>query len=183
MAAAKPVMVQAGDREVRVSSPDRVIYEATDVDRRGHQADGGGVLRRGRGRPDAGAARPADGPRALDHRRARGHEAGHRSQRPQTPTRSTRSACPRALPTTSRRVEITFPSRPHRRGDLPDRDRGAGVVRPHGHADLPPLAGARAATSTIPTSCGSTSTRSRARRSPTPCGSPGSPASCSTSSA
>src|SRR5690349_22230408 len=31
MAAAKPVMVQAGDREVRVSSPDRVIYEATDA--------------------------------------------------------------------------------------------------------------------------------------------------------
>src|SRR6201991_2664723 len=30
MPAAKPVMVQAGDREVRVSSPDRVIYEATD---------------------------------------------------------------------------------------------------------------------------------------------------------
>ncbi len=31
MAAAKPVMVQAGDREVRVSSPDRVIYEATEM--------------------------------------------------------------------------------------------------------------------------------------------------------
>src|SRR6476660_8375185 len=31
MAAAKPVMVQSGDREVRVSSPDRVIYEATDT--------------------------------------------------------------------------------------------------------------------------------------------------------
>ena len=31
MAAAKPVMVQAGDREVRVSSPDRVIYEATET--------------------------------------------------------------------------------------------------------------------------------------------------------
>lgn len=30
MAAAKPVMVRAGDREVRVSSPDRVIYEATE---------------------------------------------------------------------------------------------------------------------------------------------------------
>ena len=30
MVAAKPVMVQAGGREVRVSSPDRVIYEATD---------------------------------------------------------------------------------------------------------------------------------------------------------
>src|ERR671910_1339160 len=30
MAAAKAVMVQAGDREVRVSSPDRVIYEATE---------------------------------------------------------------------------------------------------------------------------------------------------------
>src|SRR5687768_17828778 len=29
MAAAKAVMVQAGDREVRVSSPERVIYEAT----------------------------------------------------------------------------------------------------------------------------------------------------------
>ena len=34
-----------------------------------------------------------------------------------------------------------LPVRAHRRGDLPDRDRGAGVVRPHGHADLPPLAG------------------------------------------
>ena len=31
MAAAKPVMVQAGDREVRVSSPDRVIFEATET--------------------------------------------------------------------------------------------------------------------------------------------------------
>ncbi len=30
MAAAKAAMVRAGDREVRVSSPDRVIYEATD---------------------------------------------------------------------------------------------------------------------------------------------------------
>src|SRR6187397_69258 len=31
MAAAKAATVQAGDREVRVSSPDRVIYEATDT--------------------------------------------------------------------------------------------------------------------------------------------------------
>ena len=31
MAAAKPVMVQAGEREVRVSSPDRVIYEASET--------------------------------------------------------------------------------------------------------------------------------------------------------
>ena len=34
-----------------------------------------------------------------------------------------------------------LPVRPDRRGDLPDRDRGAGVVRAHGHAHLPPLAG------------------------------------------
>jgi DNA primase len=31
MAAAKAAMVVAGGREVRVSSPDRVIYEATDT--------------------------------------------------------------------------------------------------------------------------------------------------------
>ena len=35
-----------------------------------------------------------------------------------------------------------LPLGPHRRRDLPDRDRGAGVVRAHGHADLPPVAGA-----------------------------------------
>ena len=34
-----------------------------------------------------------------------------------------------------------LPLRADRRGDLPDRDRGAGVVRAHGDADLPPLAG------------------------------------------
>ena len=39
-----------------------------------------------------------------------GHQAGHRAGRTRTPTRSTRSGCPRARPTTSRRVEVTFPS-------------------------------------------------------------------------
>ncbi len=33
-----------------------------------------------------------------------------------------------------------LPERAHRRGDLPDRDRRPGVVRAHGHADLPPVA-------------------------------------------
>ena len=83
-------------------------------------------------------------------------------RRTRTPTRSTRSGCPRARPTTWSRSSITFPSGPHRRRDLPDRDRGPGLVRAHGRAHLPPLAGTPRPTWTAPTSCGSTSTPSPA---------------------
>ena len=48
---------------------------------------------------------------------------------------------PKGAPDYLESVEITFPERPQGRGDLPDRDRGAGLVRPDGHAHLPPLAG------------------------------------------
>ena len=83
---------------------------------RGHQADGGGVLRHRRGRADAGAARPADRAGAMDLRRPRGHASSPPGRRTGTPTRSTRSGCPRARPTTSR------PSRsPSRRAAPPRR--------------------------------------------------------------
>ena len=133
------VEVDAGGRAVRVSSPDRVIYEATDTHARGHEADGGGVLPSRRGRPHAGAARPADRAGALAQGRPRGHHARHRGTATR-PTRSTRSGSRRARPTTWRRRRH-LPLGPHRRRDLPDRDRGAGRGRADGHADLPPLAG------------------------------------------
>ena len=56
--------------------------------------------------------------------------------------------------------------------DLPDGDRRRRLGGADGHDHVPPVAGAPTTTSTIPTSCASTSTRSRARTSPTPCASP-----------
>ena len=71
----------------------------------------------------------------------RGHEAGHRAA-----GQGRRRVLPEAGAQGRSRLPRVgadhLPQRPHRRGDLPDRDRGAGVVRPHGHPDLPPLAGA-----------------------------------------
>ena len=125
--------VQPGPGDLRGDRPDA----------RGHQADGGAsTSRRVERRADARAARPAHRPGALAERRARRHQAGDRAARTRTPTRSTRSGCRRARPTTSRRVRGHLPVGPHRRRDLPDRDRGARVVRADGHAHLPPLAGA-----------------------------------------
>ena len=73
------------------------------------------------------------------------------------------------------------PQRPHRRRGLPDRAgrRGLGARRWARSRSIPGRYGAP--TSTTPTSCASTSTRSRAPTSPTPCGSPAWRASCSTS--
>ena len=149
---------------------------------RGHQADGGGVLRQRRRRPDARPARPADRPGAVDLRRPGRDAAGHRAAGPRTPTRSTRSGCRRALPTTSRPSRSPSPpAAPPTRSARPrSRSRsGARTWAPWssipGRYVVP--------TSTTPTSCASTSTRSRARRSPTRSGSPGWPASCSRSSA
>ena len=126
-----------------------------------------------------------DRPTALERwtsRRTPGHEARHRRAWTRTPTRSTRSGCPKGAPDYLETVEITFPSGRTAEEICPTEIAVPGVVRAHGHADVPPLAGPPRATSTAPTSCASTSTRSRARRSPTPRGSPGWPRSCSRSS-
>ena len=177
MPKAAAVEVEAGGRAVRVSSPDRVIYEATDTHARGHQADGGGVLRVGRGRPDAGAPRAADRAGALDVRRTPRDEAGHLADGPRR-----RRVLPEAGAEGRARLPRGrgdhLPVGADRRRDLPDRDRGAGVVRAHGDADLPPVAGTpqrrgpprRAAPRPRPAA--------RARRSPTRCGWPASRASC-----
>ena len=92
--------VQPGPGDLRGDRPDA----------RGHQADGGGVLRERRGRPDARAARPADRAGALDRPASARDASSPPARQERTPTRSTRSGCPRARPTTSRRVEVTFPS-------------------------------------------------------------------------
>ena len=96
-------------RAVRVSSPDRVIYEATEHTPEVTKLMVAEYYRARRRRAHARAARPADRAGALALGRPPGHEAGHRPQ-DRTPTRSTRSGCPRARPTTSRPSTITFPS-------------------------------------------------------------------------
>ena len=115
MAKTPAAEVDAGGRAVRVSSPDRVIYEATDRTPEVTKLMVAEYFASRRRRADAGAARPADRAGALDVRRTRGHAAGDRSRRTRTPTRSTRSGCPRALPTTSR--PCRSPSRPGRTAD------------------------------------------------------------------
>ena len=132
--------VEAGGRAVRVSSPDRVIYEATDrtpevtklmVAEYFASVDDG-LMRALRERPTALERWPAGVRPEISWR------PGGRARRP---TRSTRSGSQgRARLPRERRGDV--PVRPDRRRDLPDRDRGAGVVRAHGHAHLPPLAGA-----------------------------------------
>ena len=140
---AKPaaVEVQAGDRAVRVSSPDRVIYEATDrtpevtklMVAEYFASVEDGLMRALRDRPTAlerwtSGVRPgmklATGPEDQERRRVL-PEAGAQG----------RARLPRG-----RRDHL--PVGADRRGDLPHRDRRAGVVRPHGHPDLPPVAGA-----------------------------------------
>ena len=76
---------------------------------------------------------------------------------------------PKGAPDYVETARIEFPSGPHRRRGLPDRDRGRRRgARRWGRS--PSTRGRCAATtSTIPTSCGSTSTRSRAPTSTTRC--------------
>ena len=107
---------------------------------RGHQADGGGVLRQRRRRPDARAAGPADGAGALAVRRPAGDQARHRPAGGEG-RRVLPEAGPQGRSRLPRERRGHLPVRPDRRRDLPDRDRGAGLVRAHGHAHLPPLAG------------------------------------------
>ena len=125
---------------MRVSSPDRVIYEATErtpevtklmVAEYFASVDDG-LMRALRDRPTAlerwtSGVRPgmklATGPQDKDA------DAFYQKR------------VPKGAPDYLETVRDHLPVRPDRRRDLPDRDRGAGVVRPHGHAHLPPLAG------------------------------------------
>ena len=134
-------MVDAGGRELRVSSADRVIFPAAEEHARDQQARGGRVLPGGGGRHHARAAQPADDARALAQGRARGHDHLHAGG-PQG-----RGLLPEAGAQGSARLRgdgaDRVPLRPPRRRGLPDRDRGGRLVRSDGHADLPPLAGAQ----------------------------------------
>ena len=132
--------VDAGGRAVRVSSPDRVIYEATDrtpevtklmVAEYFASVDDG-LMRALRDRPTA-LERWTSGVRPGMKLATEPGGPGRRRVLPEA------GAQGRArLPGVGR---DHLPLGPEGRGDLPDRDRGAGVVRPHGHAHLPPLAG------------------------------------------
>ena len=149
--------------------------------RRGDEARRRRVLPRGRGRHHARARAAADDARAL----AEGRAPGHRPLDAREGRR--RRLLPEADPEGRAGLRgdraHRVPVGPPRRRDLPDRDRRGRLGGADGHDHLPPVAGARATTSTIPTSCASTSTRSRAPTSPTPCASPPRRASCSTTSA
>ena len=141
MAKASEAYVRAGEREVRISSPRSGDLRGDRPHAGGHQADGRGVLHQRRGRPDAGAARPADRARAVDVRRPSRDEAGDGTAGPQR-RRVLPEAGAQGRARLPRDRDDHLPVRAHGRRDLPDRDRGAGVVRAHGHADLPPVAGA-----------------------------------------
>ena len=132
--------VEAGGRAVRVCSPDRVIYEKTDRTPEVTKLMVAEYFASVGRRPDARPARAADGAGAVAVRRTARDQARHRPA-----GREGRRVLPEAgaqgrarLP---RERRGHLPVRPDRRRDLPDRDRGAGLVRPHGHAHLPPLAG------------------------------------------
>ena len=181
--ASKEVFLDAAGRELRVSSPERVIFPATERTPALTKLDiveyylavGDGIMR-------ALARRPT----TLE-RWPKGVHPDIVALDPGGPaaaaTPSSRSACPKGAPDYVRDRADRVPLRPHRRRGLPDRDRGRRLVRADGDDHVPPVAGAATPTSTIPTSCGSTSTRSRARTSPTRCGSRARRASCSASSA
>ena len=124
---------------------------------------------------------PADDARAMAEGRARGHrrlDAREGRRRRLLP-----EAHPAGRAGLRRDRADRVPVRAPRRRDLPDRDRGRRPGRRR-WARSPSTRGRCAATtSTTPTSCASTSTRSRAPTSPTRCGWPARRASSSASSA
>ena len=167
----KAARVDAGGRDLRVSSPDRVIFPATERTPEITKLRGRRVLPRGRRRHPARAARPADDARALAEGRASEGIVLSPARRARR-----RRLLPEARPDGRARLRrdgrIQFPSGRHADEVCPTEHRGRRLVRADGDADLPSVAGALAPTSTIPTSCASTSTRSRGPTSPTRCGSP-----------
>ena len=170
MAKSPETIVDAGGRELRVSSPDRVIFPGDRAHGRGHQARHRRVLPGGRRRDHARAAAPPDDARALAQGRAPGHRA--LDARAGRRRRVLPEADPaRARPTTSRPRASSS-----RRAATPTRSarpRSRSSAGPRRWARSPSTRGRCAATtSTIRTSCASTSTRSPAPTSPTPCASP-----------
>ncbi len=79
---------------------------------------------------------------------------------------------PRGAPDYVETARIEFPSGRHADEICPTEIAVVGWAAQMGTITFHPVAGARATTSTTPTSCASTSTRSRAPTSPTPCASP-----------
>ena len=139
MPKAAAVEVEAGDRAVRVSSPDRVIYEATDTTPEVTKlmvaeyfaSVEDGLMRALRERPTA-LERWTSGVRPGMKLATSRMDRGRRRVLPEAGAEG-RARLPRGR-------GDHLPLGTDRRRDLPDRDRGAGVVRAHGDADLPPLA-------------------------------------------
>ena len=134
--------LDAGGRELRVTSADRVIFPATERTRRGHQARRRRVLPRGRGRHHARAARggrrrSSAGPRACTR------ASSSRRARRAAATPSSRSASRKGAPGLRRDRADPVPVRPPRRRDLPDRGRGRRLGGADGDDHVPPVAGAR----------------------------------------
>ena len=182
MAKASEAYVRAGEREVRISSPERVIYEATDrtpavtklMVAEYFTSVEDGLMRALRDRPTAlerwtSGVRP--GMKLATGPQDRNADAFYQKR------------VPKGAPDYLETATITFPS-----GRTADEICPTEIAVPvwcahMGTLTFHPWPVRRDRRRTTPTSCGSTSTRSRVRRSPTPCGSPVSPASCSTTSA
>ena len=141
MAKAAAAVVRAGERDVRVSSPDRVIYEATSrtpeitkLRVAQYFADvGDGLMRALRDRPTAlerwtSGVRP--GMRLATGPFDKGADAFYQKRVPKG-----------ARLSGVRRDHLS--EWPQRRRGVSHRDRGTGLVRADGHADLPPVAGAQ----------------------------------------
>ena len=113
MATSEATIVDAGGRELRVSSPDRVIFprdrahaprsrSSTSSSTTSRSSDG--IMR--------ALARPADDARALAEGRAPGHRRSRRARRAAA-TRSSRSASRKGAPDYVETARIEFPSGRH----------------------------------------------------------------------
>ena len=166
MAASDATNVDAGGRELRVSNPDRVIFPATERTAAVTKLDivnyylavDDGIMR--------ALESAADDARALAQGRPPGIVLSTRGQAAAA-TRSFRSASRAGPPTTCRRRgSSSRPAEKPTRSVRPRSRSSAGLRRWGRSRSIPGRSGAR--TSTTPTSCASTSTRSRAPTSPTP---------------
>ena len=169
--------VNADGRSVRVSSPDRVIFEPTErptavtklMVAEYFASVGDGLMRALRARPTAMERWPSgvrEGMRLATGPMDKDADAFYQKR------------VPKGAPDYLETVEITFPSGRKAHEVCPSElavpvwcaQMGTLTPSPPGRSGGP--------TSTGPTSSGSTSTRSRGPVSPTRCGSPASPASC-----
>ena len=169
MAASEATVVDAGGRELRVSNPSRVIFPATERTREVDQARRRRVLPGGRRRHPARAAPAADHARALAQGRAPGDRRLHARAGRRRRLLPEADPARRARTTSRPRASSSRPAGTPTRSARP-RSRSSAGRRRWGRS--PSIRGRCApTTSTTRTSCGSTSTRSRGRTSPTPCAS------------